>query len=147
MSMLAPAGSRSNVLYGGAISRASSDMLAQYFKGPTTTRSATLAAAGSALTSAAQAAVSGAQTSSSNASGGNVSSPIDTQIWILITRPQWSNPELYERERAYPSDISGLIGDFQGFLAIASAELNGISCTDVERGEIMERLATGVYLS
>lgn len=147
LAALAPAGSRSSGLYGVAYANAGRNLLTQYMSGGAKTRMAALDAAGSALTSAAQAAVSGAQTSSSNASGGNVSSPIDTQIWILITRPQWSNPELYERERAYPSDISGLIGDFQGFLAIASAELNGISCTDVERGEIMERLATGVLLS
>lgn len=98
-------------------------------------------------TSATTAALSGQATATSNASGGTVSSPINTNCWVLITRPQWSNPELYARQKAYPSDISGKISDFSGFLSARSAELNSIDCTDVERSEIMQRLISGVLLS
>lgn len=103
-------------------------------------------ATSSMATSAASSAMAGQNTSLNNASGGGVSSPINTNCWVLITRPQWSNPELYERERAYASDISGTIGDFSGFLAVASAELNDIACTDTERSEIMQYLAAGIYV-
>lgn len=103
---------------------------------------------GGTISSAATTALTSAQsTASSNASGGDVTSPIDTQIWVLITRPQWSNPELYAREKAYPSDISGKIGEFEGLLVVSTAELNNIDCTDTERSEIMQRLIAGVYTS
>lgn len=101
----------------------------------------------SLATSATQAALGGAATLSCNASGGAVTSPIDTQCWALITRPQRSNPAWYDIERAYPSDISGQIKDFQGFLVVSEAELNDIDCTDTERTEIMQRLVSGVYVS
>lgn len=103
-------------------------------------------AIGSIAQSATSTALSGGGTVQSNASGGDVSSPIDTQCWILITRPQWSAPEYYDRERAYPSDISGTVGDFQGLLQVASCELNGIDCTDSELHEIDSWLKSGVLL-
>ena len=103
-------------------------------------------ALGTIGSSATSAALSGSGTVQSNASGGDVSSPIDTTCWVLITRPQWSAPELYDRERAYPSDISGTIGDFQGLLQVASCELNGIDCTDSELHEIDNWLKSGVLL-
>lgn len=107
---------------------------------------ATGGAFGSMAQSATSAALSGSGTVQSNASGGDVSSPIDTTCWVLITRPQWSAPELYDRERAYPSDISGAVGDFQGLLQVASCELNGIDCTDQELHEIDSWLKAGVLL-
>jgi len=66
--------------------------------------------------------------------------------WLLITRPQWSAPELYSRERAYPSDISQTVGEFSGLLVVSSCELNGIDCTDDELHEIDSWLKTGVLL-
>lgn len=101
---------------------------------------------GTIAQAAATTAASGAGTVQSNASGGDVSSPIDTQIWVLITRPQWSAPELYSRERAYPSDISQTVGDFSGLLMVSSCELNGIDCTDQELHEIDSWLKAGVLL-
>ena len=107
-------------------------------------------AIGSALgtigSSATATALSGSGTVQSNASGGDVSSPIDTMCWLLITRPQWSAPELYSRERAYPSDISQTVGEFSGLLVVSSCELNGIDCTDDELHEIDSWLKTGVLL-
>ena len=103
-------------------------------------------ALGSVGSSATSAALSGGGTVQSNASGGDVTSPIDTTCWVLITRPQWSAPELYDRERAYPSDISGTIGDFQGLLQVASCELNSIKSTDQELNEIDNWLKSGVLL-
>lgn len=103
-------------------------------------------AIGSIAQSATSTALSGGGTVQSNASGGDVSSPIDTMCWLLITRPQWSAPELYNRERAYPSDISQTVGEFSGLLQVASCELNGIDCTDSELHEIDSWLKSGVLL-
>lgn len=97
--------------------------------------------------SALNATFAGAGSVLSNASGGDVSSPIDTTCWVLITRPQWSAPEEYAREKGYPSDISGKIEDFSGFLMVQSCELNGINATDQELNEIDSWLKSGVYLS
>lgn len=101
---------------------------------------------GSVATAATNAALSGQSTASSNASGGAVSSPIDTQIWVLICRPMRSNPALYARQKAYTSDISGKIGDFSGFLKTSTVDVSGIDCTDGERAEIMAFLNSGVFL-
>lgn len=104
------------------------------------------AATGTVLSSMGASALSGAGTVQSNAGTGNATAPIDTQCWILITRPQWSSPELYARERAYPSDISQTVGEFQGLLMVSSCELNGIDCTDDELHEIDTWLKSGVLL-
>lgn len=108
------------------------------------------ASIGSAVDSIAQsataAALSGAGVVQSNASGGDITSPIDTACWILITRPQWSAPDFYARERAYPSDIAQTVGDFQGLLMVSTCELNGIDCTQDELHEIDNWLKAGVLL-
>lgn len=93
------------------------------------------------------AAVTGANsTLSSNASFGQYTSPIDTVPWVLIVRPEWSNPERYARECGYPSDRGGVVSDFHGLLITSSIELDGIKCTDDERSEIANYMAQGVYL-
>lgn len=99
-------------------------------------------------TNSANAANAGTGLLSSNAHGGSVTAPIDTQCYLTIVRPQWSNPEEYDTMFGYPSDIEGVVGrDFEGFLACRSAKLNGLTATDVERAEIGQLLASGVYVS
>lgn len=92
---------------------------------------------------------------SSNANGGSVSSPVNTQCYITITRPQWSAPEKYGKLFGYPSDIGGTInqsdtdgGDpFTNFLSVRSIKLEGINCLSAERAEIEELMQAGVYVS
>jgi hypothetical protein len=104
--------------------------------------------AGSIATSATQAALSGQNITGSNAEGGSVSSQIDTRCYLIITRPIWSNPDLYADQKAYPSDISGTISSvgFSGFLQTQTIKLNGITATDEERYEIATRMNAGVYV-
>ena len=108
------------------------------------------------VSSAAQAALSASQQmTSSNANGGAVSSPVNTQCYILISRPQWSAPEEYGKQFGYPSDISGTInmsdteaGDpFTNFLSVRSILLENIPCTVEERNEIDSLMKAGVYVS
>lgn len=115
-----------------------------------------VAAAAIGIGRSANAAIqAGVATTSSNAEGGSVSTPIDTQCWVLITRPQWSAPEDYGVQMGYPSDISGTInqadteaGDaFTNFLSVRSIKLDGIDCTDNERAEIANLMAAGVFVS
>lgn len=111
---------------------------------------ATEAASAQALNSITnmKAANCGVGTVASNANGGAVTSPIDTQCWVLITRPEWSNPEGYGELFGFPSDIGGIIKDtFTGFLAVRTAFLDDIPCTDEEKSEIAQFLTGGVYLN
>lgn len=95
------------------------------------------------------------QMTSSNANGGAVSSPVNTQCYILITRPMWSAPEEYGKQFGYPSDISGTINmsdtelgePFTNFLSVRSILLNNIPCTVEERNEIENLMKAGVYVS
>ena len=106
------------------------------------------AAAGmSALSNSVSAGSSGAGTLSSNAHGGSVTVPVDTQCYLIIKRPKWSNPEGYARMFGYPSDIGGVIKEkFSGFLSVRSVVLDGITGTDNEKAEIATLLSSGVYL-
>lgn len=108
------------------------------------------AAIGSAnqLVNSVSAAGAGAGTLASNSAAGGISVPIDTQCYLIIERPKWSNPEHYGEQFGYPSDIGGTINDtpFEGFLSCRTIVLNGISATDVERSEIASYMASGVFV-
>lgn len=93
------------------------------------------------------AAHGGAGTLSSNGGAGNATAPVDTRCWILVVRPEQSNPQYYAAQNGYPSDIGGIVDDFAGLLATASVELNGLKATDDEKAEITELLSRGVYTS
>jgi hypothetical protein len=97
----------------------------------------------------------GAKVTQGNASTGTISVPIDTQCYLIITRPQWSAPDEYGRQFGYPSDISGTInqsdteaGDpFTNFLSIRSIRLDGLAATDDEKAEIEALMVAGVFVS
>ena len=92
-------------------------------------------------------------TTSSNAEGGSLTSPIDTQCWVLISRPQWSAPDEYGKLFGYPSDIGGTInqsdteaGDpFTNFLSVRSIKLDNIAATNEEKAEIYNLMTAGVF--
>jgi hypothetical protein len=105
--------------------------------------------------SAAQALTSGQSILSSNANGGSVSSPVNTQCYLAIVRPMWSAPEDYAKLFGYPSDISGTInhsdtevGDpFTNFLSVRAILLDGLTCLPEEKVEIESLMKAGVYVS
>lgn len=87
------------------------------------------------------------QITSSNASGGSVTSLVNDQCFLLITRPQWSAPSNYRKLFGYPSDCSGTIDEkFHGFLAVRSIRLEGVPATPDEKSEIEELMTAGVYV-
>lgn len=99
------------------------------------------AAVGSALNA-------GQQMTSSNANGGSVSSPVNTQCYLSISRPQWSAPGDYRMHFGYPSDVSGTINEkFEGFLSVRDIKLENIHATAEEKAEITSLMAAGVYVS
>lgn len=100
----------------------------------------------SSLSNSINAAMGAAGSLATNAHGGRVSAPVDTQCYLIITRPVWSNPSYYGELFGYPSDIAGQVSDFNGFLKTRASFLDNIPCTDDERAEISGLLANGVYL-
>lgn len=117
--------------------------------------SAALASSGAVSTMANGALQAGQQMMSSNANGGAVSSPVNTQCYLAIVRPMWSAPEDYGKRFGYPSDISGTInqsdteaGDpFTNFLSVRAILLDGLTCLPEEKAEIEQLMSAGVYVS
>ena len=82
--------------------------------------------------------------------GGNLSgdaSMLSLKTPILIrtmpNKPAIENQELFSGAPSYKIDT---IGSFGGFTQVAEAHIEGISCTDAERNEIMQLLRNGVLI-
>ena len=82
--------------------------------------------------------------------GGNLSgdaSMLSLKTPILIrTRPNKPAIENQELFSGAPSYKIGTIGNFGGFTQVAEAHIEGISCTEAERSEIMQLLRNGVLI-
>lgn len=103
---------------------------------------------GQSLSNSVMAGDAGTASVATNAHGGNVSAPVDTQCYLLITRSQWSNPAYYGQLFGFTSDLAGVIkNDFSGFLSVRAAYVGSIPATDTERAEIASLLQAGVYLN
>lgn len=88
-----------------------------------------------------------AQITQSNASGGTVTSLVEDQCFLTITRPQWSAPTNYRKLFGYPSDCGGTIDEkFHGFLAVRSIRLESVPATPEEKSEIEQLMTAGVYV-
>ena len=82
--------------------------------------------------------------------GGNLSgdaSMLSLKTPILIrTRPNKPAIEKQELFSGAPSYKIDTIGNFSGFTQVAEAHIEGVSCTDAERNEIMQLLRSGVLI-
>ena len=65
--------------------------------------------------------------------------------FIIDTIPRQSLPENYKELEGYPSNIYGLVGSFQGFLAVEKIKLE-TTATETEKDMIMQLLKGGVYV-
>lgn len=65
--------------------------------------------------------------------------------FIIDTIPRQSLPENYKELEGYPSNIYGLVGSFQGFLAVEKIKLE-TTATETEKNMIMQLLKGGVYV-
>lgn len=88
----------------------------------------------------------GAATTGNNASGGSVSSPVNTECYLIIPRPRQSKPNNYIELDGLPSDKAGQVKDFTGYFAARSIKFDGIACTMDERSEIQQLLMAGIYI-
>lgn len=86
---------------------------------------------------------------------GNAAIVADSQCYLEIIRPQWSNPARYDTLIGIPSDVSGTIngsddftGAFTGYLKCRSVDLKGIvGATDEELAEIESTMCAGFHIS
>lgn len=80
-----------------------------------------------------------------NASGDSSALCLDYP-YLIRRRP--NKPYLNEQEiyTGFPSYKSGLLSEFSGFTQVIDAHIEGISCTEAERAEILQLLKSGVIL-
>jgi hypothetical protein len=88
----------------------------------------------------------GGATTGNNASGGALTSPVNTECYLIIPRPKQSRPNNYIELDGIPSDKAGQVKDFTGYFAAKSVIFDGISCTMDERSEIQQLLMAGIYI-
>ena len=82
---------------------------------------------------------------SGNVSGGN--GIMGTQKpYLFIQRPKICAPAAQNIYTGYPSYITYNLGSISGFTQVQDIHLDGISCTETERKEIMSKLREGVIL-
>ena len=89
----------------------------------------------------------GGATTGNNASGGAITSPVNTDCYLIIPRPKQSKPNNYLELDGIPSDKAGKVKDFTGYFAAKSVKFDGIGCTMDERSEIQQLLMAGIYLN
>lgn len=66
--------------------------------------------------------------------------------YVVIQRPRMCLPVNQNHYQGYPSYITKTLGELSGFTQVQSIKLDGISCTDAERNEILSLLTNGVVL-
>ena len=65
---------------------------------------------------------------------------------LLVHTPRQSKPSNYMEMRGYPSNIGGVVGDFEGYLEVMDVRLNNIPATIDEINEIYELLKGGIII-
>ncbi len=67
--------------------------------------------------------------------------------YISITRAMYDQPETFQRDKGYPSNVSSKIRDLSGFNIVSNFNADNITgANDAERSEILQILTTGFYV-
>ena len=77
---------------------------------------------------------------------GDVSMMSDESPYLIYHRPNKPLLENQERYTGFPSYKSGALSEFSGLTQVIDAHIEGISCTEAERAEILNLLKSGVIL-
>ena len=64
----------------------------------------------------------------------------------MIERPDTEIPKNYAGLKGYTSNISMKLSETTGFTKIADIKLDGLSCTDAEKEELLNMMQNGIYL-
>lgn len=85
--------------------------------------------------------------------GGNTGAIGDTTVWLEIIRPQWVQPEKYQKLKGLPSWVSGTISNagngnqLNGYTVISDIDLENVDATDWEKSEIIRLLRSGIRIN
>lgn len=71
---------------------------------------------------------------------------INDKPFLMIERPDTEIPENYAGLKGYTSNISMKLSESSGFTKIADIKLDGLSCTDAEKEELLNMMQNGIYL-
>ena len=71
---------------------------------------------------------------------------INDKPFLMIERPDTEIPENYAGLKGYTSNISMKLSETSGFTKIADIKLDGLSCTDAEKEELLNMMQNGIYL-
>ena len=66
--------------------------------------------------------------------------------YIVITRPLDSTPTDFNEQTGRPSNLTGKVGDFSGYLECTYCHLENLVATDAEKREIESLLKSGIFL-
>lgn len=77
---------------------------------------------------------------------GGASFMLPDSVYVQIRRGTYARPSNYGSTCAYPSTVSGRLGDFRGYTQCQNPDLSGVSATRTEKSMIADLLQTGVYL-
>lgn len=85
--------------------------------------------------------------------GGNFGAIGEQDVWLELVRPQWIQPEHYQKLKGLPSWISGTIAQagadgnqLNGFTVISEIDLDGVTASEWEKTEIAKLLAAGIEI-
>lgn len=68
------------------------------------------------------------------------------QPYLFLTTPRQAIPARYEKYCGFPSNITGMLGDFSGYTVVEDIRLNGLVATSPEVEEIYNLLKGGVII-
>ena len=71
---------------------------------------------------------------------------INDKPFLMIERPDTEIPKNYAGLKGYTSNISMKLSETTGFTKIADIKLDGLSCTDAEKEELLNMMQNGIYL-
>lgn len=66
--------------------------------------------------------------------------------FIIISRPLDSTPTDFNEQTGRPSNLTGTVGDFSGYLECTYCHLENLVATDAEKREIESLLKSGIFL-
>lgn len=66
--------------------------------------------------------------------------------FLIIEKPKQCAPKRQNQYAGYPSYITKTLGSVTGFTQVQEIKLNGISCTETERNELLSILRAGVIV-
>ncbi len=75
---------------------------------------------------------------------GNIGSLGKQGAYLIIERPVASIPENFAHNKGFRSNITRRVSQCSGFTKYDSIHIDGVSCTDEERAEILELLTNGI---